>query len=238
MKILAVDTSDKSASIALIDGERTVAEASSVAPGAHAVWLMPNIEAMLKGADTALRDIDFFAVTKGPGSFTGLRIGISAVKGMAWAFGKKVFAVSSLEALSLNLRSSQMPVCAMLDARKGEVYAALYDFAGGKAAMLMDEAAFTPDELIKTVASKLGAGCTAAFVGSGLATYGTVVKDGLKGAVIAPEELWRINAVNAGLLAKELLVSGKEPVDAVAVVPVYLRRPEAEYKAKPVAPAK
>lgn len=234
MKILAVDTSEKSASIALLDSERVVAEASAFSGGAnavvHSVWLMPNIHALLKEHGVSVKNIDIFAVVNGPGSFTGLRIGISAVKGMAWALDKRVFGVSSLSALALNARLSKMPVCALIDAHKGEVYAALYSFEGESVVRLIDSAAFLPCDLIAALQAKLGKEGQAVFLGSGLIKHSEEIKNSFKGAIIAPEDDWRIKAECVGRIALKMFLSGEEPTDVLGLKPLYLRRPEGDYK--------
>ena len=104
MKLLSVDTSSSSGSIALVDGGSLVSLWNSGDVGRHAEWLLPSIDAMLKSSGMTVRDIDRFAVATGPGSFTGLRIGVSVIKGLAWSLGKPVCGVSTLKALALNLR--------------------------------------------------------------------------------------------------------------------------------------
>ncbi len=126
MKILAVDTSTASGSVALLDDDMLVAEWTLLSGRTHNRRLLLGVDRLLADADWVLEDVDAFAVTTGPGSFTGIRIGMSTMKAMAWAMEKPLIGVPSLEALAEPLAMASCPVCAVIDARKNEVYAALY----------------------------------------------------------------------------------------------------------------
>lgn len=226
--IAAFDTSSASGSIALVEDGRLIAELTAGNVGTHANWLMPAFESLLKGASKAAEDIDLFAVAIGPGSFTGLRIGITTVKGLAWSLGKKTAAVSTLASLALNLRYTNMTVCTVLDARKGEVYAALYRFKDGGMEVLMNEAALAPEGLFKVIRD-LGVERPIAFLGNGLKTYSRDIKNNVPGAFMAPEPLWHIRASNIAMLATGEMAKELSPVE---LKPVYLRKSEAELKSK------
>ena len=193
--------------------------------GRHAIWLLPSIKSHLENAGLDISLIDLFAVASGPGSFTGLRIGISTVKGLAWPLGKKVVGVSTLAALSMNIPFSSRLVCPVLDARKGEVYAALYDTSGGFARAVMEDAAMTPSALFSEI-SKRGLEGSVVFLGSGLEVYSRKIEEGVPGTALAPG-LSLVRASVVGILAFER--SG-EAVDPIALTPSYLRRSEAEIK--------
>ena len=122
MRILAVDTATQTCGVAVADDHRLMAEVTIVREETHSKHLINAIEAVLTQAATSLADLDGFAVTIGPGSFTGLRIGISSIKGLAAATGKPVAGISSLDALAFQTTVSSGLVCPLLDARKGEVY--------------------------------------------------------------------------------------------------------------------
>ena len=130
MKILAVDTSAVSASVAVIEDDKTVSLSQVNAGLTHSRTLLPMIEAALKNSETDLDDIDFFSVSAGPGSFTGIRIGIAAVKGLCDAKDKRCLPVSTLEGLAFNLLGMDVIACCVMDARCKQVYTAL--FAHGK----------------------------------------------------------------------------------------------------------
>lgn len=142
MKILALETSAKSVSTAVVENGAPLAYAYQCTGLTHSRTLMPMVDAMLKNAELTLGDMDAVAVAAGPGSFTGLRIGIAAVKGLAWAADKPCFGVSTLEAMAQNLAHMDgLLVCAM-DARRNQVYNALFEAKSGVLTRL------TPDRAI------------------------------------------------------------------------------------------
>ena len=231
--ILAVDTSTTSGSMALVEDGRLVSEWTVGDVGTHADWLMRNIGRMLEGSSVTPEALDVLAVASGPGSFTGLRIGVSTVKGLAWALGKKVVGVSTLKALAMNLLYANGPVCPVLDARKKEVYAALYRPSGDGFEVLLPERAIQPAKLLDEIEELFRAGELSApvyFTGTGLTVYGKAVTERLSEARLAPEPLWHIRASSVARLALEAAASGA--VEPSALSPVYLRKSEAELKAK------
>lgn len=126
MKILAVDTATKSCSVALTEDDAVLAETTTHSGQTHSRHLLNIVDAVIARAGLTLNQIDGFAVSIGPGSFTGLRIGISTVKGLAYGRGRPVVGVSSLEALSRQCPQTPQQICAMIDARKQEVYFCFY----------------------------------------------------------------------------------------------------------------
>jgi tRNA threonylcarbamoyladenosine biosynthesis protein TsaB len=145
-----------------------------------------------------------------------LRIGISTLKGLAWPLGKKAVGVSTLAALSMNIPFSTRLVCPVLDARKGEVYAALYDTSEGLPKAVMGDSAMAPEALFAEIARR-GLSTSVVFLGSGLEVYSKKVVEALPAAVLA----------TVGRLAFE---STENAVDPAGLTPVYLRRSEAEIK--------
>ncbi|MEK7828599.1 MAG: tRNA (adenosine(37)-N6)-threonylcarbamoyltransferase complex dimerization subunit type 1 TsaB, partial [Deltaproteobacteria bacterium] len=109
MKILAIDTSTASGSIALLDDDQIIAELTTCTQKTHVERLLPLIKILLSSINTKIEDVDGFALTIGPGSFTGLRIGLAAIKGLAWSLNKPVVGVSTLEALAMNIPYSDKP---------------------------------------------------------------------------------------------------------------------------------
>ncbi len=126
MKILAVDTSTSSGSVALIDGLKPIAELSLESAQTHNRRLLKTVDSLLENVGWSLNEVDGLAVTLGPGSFTGIRIGISTMKTLAWALDKPYVGIPTLDALAAPLQFVSMPVCTMLDARRKEVYVAFY----------------------------------------------------------------------------------------------------------------
>ena len=126
MRVLAVDTATSSCSVAIVDGEELVSEITLISGETHSRHLSSLIEALTRTAGLALEQIEGFAVTRGPGSFTGLRIGIGTVKGLAVAGNRPMAGVSTLAALAWQVGPTDHTICPMVDARRNEVYAAFY----------------------------------------------------------------------------------------------------------------
>ena len=129
MKILAIDTATMSCSAAIVADGLLRAELNTVTNQTHSKHLMDMIHTVCDMSEIKIAEVDGFAVTIGPGSFTGLRIGISTIKGLAWSLNKPVVGVSSLDAIAWQCDLSPYPICSLLDARKHEVYYCLYLFS-------------------------------------------------------------------------------------------------------------
>jgi tRNA threonylcarbamoyladenosine biosynthesis protein TsaB len=165
MRVLALDTATFTASVALLEDDRILAEGDARV-STHSEQLLPLVEDVLRRAGLRAADVDALACGSGPGSFTGLRIGLATAKGLCFALGKPLVLVSSLAALSLEAPSG-MTVLALLDARKREVYAGLYRREGHQAAALVAEAVLPPAQLGQLV----GAENDLVVVGDGAAAY-------------------------------------------------------------------
>lgn len=230
MLILAIDTSTTSGSIALTHEGRLLAEMSEDNVEAHARWLMPAIDKLFSLVEQMIEDVDLFAITVGPGSFTGLRIGVSTVKGLAWSLGKPVVGVSSLRALAMNAAPNTL-LCPVLDARKKELYAALYRVEGEKGEFeeLLKDSAIAPDALYSQIGEILARSVdeSVLFLGPGLDKYKDDIERNVKMASFAPESDWRIKAENIAHLA---LREGAVRIEPAELVPLYKRRSEAERK--------
>ncbi|MCM1334693.1 MAG: tRNA (adenosine(37)-N6)-threonylcarbamoyltransferase complex dimerization subunit type 1 TsaB [Bacteroides sp.] len=220
MKILGIETSAVTASLALYEtgeDERVIAEGSLNTDQVHSKTLIPFMEAALKGAGVALAEVDAFAVAVGPGSFTGLRIGVSAIKGMAYALGKPCRAVSSLAGIAYRFSFMEGIVSAVMDARCRQVYNALFRVADGRVERLCADRALSIDALGGELEGYSGkiilAGDGAALVHRALGEKYT----------LAPPALRYQSGVGVCLAAKEL-----PDVGAEALMPVYLRLPQAE----------
>ena len=224
MKILAIDTSTASGSIALLEDDRLIAELTTCSQKTHAERLLPSIKGLLEGADARIEEIDCFAVTKGPGSFTGLRIGLSTVKGLAWSLHKPVIGVSTLEALAMNIPYADKPICPILDARKKEVYAGIYRCDGNRLERIMDDKAIKPAVLLENIKEPT------IFIGGGIdVIFNSEPRTPNPKLVFAPSHLWLIRAVNIGLLAWKKFKEGE--IDSPEAVGLnYLRPSEAELK--------
>ena len=181
MKILGIDTSTPIGSVALIDEDNLVAEHTLNIVQAHSSRLMPAIDTVLKWGDLTAEDLDGCAVGIGPGSFTGVRIGVATIKSLCYALDKPIVGVSTLEAVAYNLRWTHGVICPLFDARRSEVYCAI--FQGGAEWQRLSEDLCLPidgflDQLGETTAQRR-VPTTFNFVGDGLLTYGDAVRERL-----------------------------------------------------------
>ena len=153
MKILALDSSAVVASVALCDGERLLAEYTLNNGNTHSETLLPMVECLFRHFGVTARDIDLFAVSSGPGSFTGVRIGAATLKGLAFASEKPCAQVSTLEALAENLVSLPALICPVMNARRSQVYTALFRSDGQRLVRLMEDSALSITELDEILAA-------------------------------------------------------------------------------------
>ncbi len=220
MRILAVDTSAVCASVAVTENGRVRAQSSTNAGLTHSRTLLPMIDALLKNSETPLSSIDCFACSVGPGSFTGIRIGIAAIKGLCDGTGKKAFAVSTLEGLARNLLGQDVLACAVMDARCSQVYTALFDVNGDKVTRLTKDDALRIDNLGEQL--KQYGGKPIVFVGDGAEKCAAAL-----GYPAAAPLVRFQNAASVALCAEESFDEAKL-LDAQQLLPVYLRLPQAE----------
>lgn len=153
MKILALDSSAVVASVALCDGERLLAEYTLNNGNTHSETLLPMVECLFRHFGVTARDIDLFAVSSGPGSFTGVRIGAATLKGLTFASEKPCVGVSTLEALAENLVSLPALICPVMNARRSQVYTALFRSDGQRLVRLMEDSALSITELDEILAA-------------------------------------------------------------------------------------
>ena len=146
MIILAVDTTTFAGSLALLEKTKLLAEFNIESPSTYSERLLPAVDLILKTNGMNIKDMDGFALAAGPGSFTGIRIGLSTVKSFSYASGKPIAAVSTLKALAWKLRHPQTHLlCPLLDAKKGEIFGALFESRGGKFKEIIPQGAYLPD---------------------------------------------------------------------------------------------
>lgn len=175
MKILGIDTSTPIGSVALIDDDNIVAEHTLNIVQAHSSRLMPAIDAVLKWGEITPHDLDGCAVGIGPGSFTGVRIGVATVKSLCYAVDKSIVGVSTLEAIAYNLRWTNGLVCPILDARRSEIYGAIFH-GGTEWQRISDDLCLPIDAFLDKLDSHTTPDSSIIFVGDGLATYGDEVQ--------------------------------------------------------------
>ncbi len=216
--ILGIDSSAISAGCALMDDSgRIIAEQFLNTKHTHSQTLLPMIESMMKCAGVTITDLDAAAVTVGPGSFTGLRIGVSTVKGMCYGAGKKCIPVSSLEAIAYNFPGIDGTIACCMDARCGQVYNAVFRSEGGVITRLCADRAIRLEELAKELEAMSGR-IILAGDGAELAHKSTEGKYEL-----APYPL-RFQRGSGVCFAAQ----GRELIDPAALMPSYLRLPQAE----------
>jgi len=216
MRVLAVETSTLSGGAALLD-ERVVGEYMLDVRVTHSERLMTAIDQLLGDAGWTVRDLEGIAVTVGPGSFTGLRVGLSTVKGLALALAIPVAAVPTLDAMAAMLPYAALPVCPVLDARKREVYASLYRWDGLGMRRQWDYLAIAPDDLARRLDEPV------IVVGDGAHAI-----DSPWARRVEPPRRGPAPAV-VGALGRTRLALG-DTVAAADLVPIYLRPSEAELK--------
>jgi tRNA threonylcarbamoyladenosine biosynthesis protein TsaB len=233
MHVLALDTTTLEGSVALVDGSRTLAEQRGDATRTHGERLPAELLALVECCGMGIRSIDVFAVASGPGSFTGLRIGIATIQGLALSIGRPVVAVSGLDALahSLDLEPPGTVIAAWMDARRGEVFTALYrvsevrDFSPERLVELEGPAVGTPEATLARWADRLRGG-RVVFVGDGALRYADRLRNGAPPGWSIAAEVPRL-AGTIGRLAAVRAARG-EAIGPAAVQPLYVRRPDAE----------
>lgn len=225
MKILALESSALTASCAICEEDLVVCESSITAGLTHSQTLMVMVENMLNNADQKLKEIDAIAVSVGPGSFTGLRIGVSSAKGMAKALNCPCVGVSTLGGLARNLEGMEAIVCSVMDARRDQVYNALFDMRKGKSARLCEDRAISIDELIKQLKS-MKFDVPIVLVGDGAKLCYDKMKEVLD-VRIAPPQLRLQRAASVGFCGLEKLKNHDFGLES-EVIPTYLRLSQAE----------
>ena len=229
MKILALECSGVAASSALLVDGVLVAEAYVNAKLTHSQTLLKMASDMLNSAKVDIKDIDGFAISAGPGSFTGVRIGISAVKGLAAPFNKPCVAVSSLAAIAENFKGQNCLVCAVLDARCNQVYNALFKITDGVITRLTPDRAMKSEDLAKELAKKRTRE-KIIIAGDGANVFYPFVKDNNK-VTLAQSTLVFQRASGVATFAQQEFFKNKT-VSAKEILPIYLRLPQAERELK------
>jgi tRNA threonylcarbamoyladenosine biosynthesis protein TsaB len=232
MRVLALDTTTRAGSVAFVEDDCIVDERSGDAARTHAQRLPGELTALVEANGLQWSDVDLFAVASGPGSFTGLRIGIATIQGLAFVSGRRMVAVPALEALAHLASLDAAPgavVAAWMDAHRHEVFAALY--------RVIDRPAFTPERLVEVEGPTVGepaamltrwtallAAAPVAFVGDGALIYADGIARAVPSArVVRPPLL-------AGAIGRLAVARARraETIDPASVHPMYVRRPDAE----------
>jgi tRNA threonylcarbamoyladenosine biosynthesis protein TsaB len=222
VRALGIETATSIASVGIIVEDRLVAERSLPMRGSHARTLLPLVDAALDAARVRLDDLSLLAVSIGPGSFTGLRIGLSVAKGLAMATGLPVVGVPTLEAYAQCVGPRPGTVCPVLDARKSEVYAACFEWRGGELVCVAEPAAVAPERLVASLRTP----CT--LVGDGVDAYAALWRREL-GAAAELVALADLPPSGATIARLGIARSAAGRADELAALePRYCRRSEAE----------
>lgn len=220
MLMLSFESSARAASVALVLDGVLVSQYTQCSALTHSRTLLPMAEDLLKNAETALDAVDVLAVAHGPGSFTGIRIGVSTVKGLAWAAGKPCVGVSTLEAMAWHGLAHGGYVCCVMDARRGQVYNALFEIKDGRPVRLTEDRPIALAELAKQVRAL---GAPVFLVGDGTALTKKHFDETGIASIAAPDDLVWQDAWGVAMAAQ-----GKAAGSADTLLPVYLRLSQAE----------
>lgn len=224
MKILAVDTSATSASVAVAEENKIIGAFSINTALTHSQTLIPMIEEVLKKTGITSEEIDILAVNAGPGSFTGVRIGVAAVKGLAFSRNLPCVSVSTLESMAYNMLGSDCVVCAVMDARCSQVYNALFRVSRNEITRLTEDRALALTDLkfeLERTEEKV------VLVGDGAQICADFLKNELKNVFLAPINNRIQNASSVACAAFKKLDDG-EIMTASELMPTYLRLPQAQ----------
>lgn len=220
MLILAFESSAKPASAALVKDGQLLSQYMQCSALTHSRTLLPMAEDMLKNAELRLSDVDLIAVAYGPGSFTGIRIGVSTVKGLAWAAEKPCVGVSTLEAMAWHGLAAGGYICPVMDARRSQVYNALFKIENGRPVRMTEDRPIALEELSKEVTAL---NAPVFLIGDGAALcFEYFTAHGVP-CVMAPDNLRWQDAWGVAMAAAD-----KTPGNADELLPVYLRLSQAE----------
>lgn len=224
MLILAFETSAKACSVALMRDGILLGEAYQNSGLTHSQTLLPMAEALMQQCDIDVNDVSAVAVASGPGSFTGIRIGVAAAKGFAWGRQLPCCGVSTLEAMALHLGIHQGYVLPVMDARRQQVYTALFHAEQGKLCRVTPDRAISIEELAADIKNLKE---SVFLVGDGSTLCYNCLKEELPNLVLPPEHMLHQRASGVALAAKEMLEAGV-CCDGAALTPNYLRVSQAE----------
>lgn len=206
------------------EAEGLLAEVRLNVKSSHSEKLMTAVESTLRQAGIGIDEIDVFCAATGPGSFTGLRIGLSTMKGFSFATGKPVVSVPTLEALAWNFPYSPHPVCTMFDARKSEVYAAVFKWDCHGFIKTVNEVSVNPVDIVQTFEGPI------IYAGEGALLYReTIIALAGKNALFAPPQHMSPSPANVAWLGLKKALNG-DFAESLNLVPLYIRRSEAEVR--------
>ena len=230
MKILAIDCSATPASAAVLEDGVVRSFAYTNIGLTHSQTLIPMVNSILSNAGYTLEQMGQFAINAGPGSFTGVRIGVAALKGLTLFRGDCIFPVSTLESMAyLYSGVKDCIVCGAMDARRKQVYTACFEIAGSAVTRLTEDSAISIEQLGEQL---LQYSKPIVLVGDGAELCYNSLREKLENLELAPQPLRFQNAVGVGLCAEAKAAAGAAPVSSDQLLPVYLRAPQAERELK------
>lgn len=225
MNILMIDTSGPACGVAVMKDGQIVCELQLTSGKTHSQRVMPMVDQALSMCEMTVADIDLFGAVAGPGSFTGVRIGVSSVKALAHAAGKPCIGVDALEALAANVTFFDGVICPILDARAQQVYGAMFECGMPPVRLMEDEA----EKLTLFLDRVEATGKHALFVGDGAAAFETAIAERLgEKAHFAPAQHAGLRAASACALAAKYAEKEENLRDCMTLLPLYLRAPQAE----------
>ena len=224
MLILAFETSAKAASVALLEGNKLLAESYQNTGMTHSQTLMVMAEDLLKQCGKTANDVEAVAVAEGPGSFTGVRIGVAAAKGFAWGRSLPCYGVSTLEAMAASLGIWEGYVCPVMDARRNQVYNALFEVKAGVITRIRVDRAISLADLAEDIKNLEK---SVFLVGDGSNLCYNTLLERVPSLVLPPEHRMHQRAVGVGLIAAGQMEAGLTG-DAAGLTPNYLRLSQAE----------
>lgn len=231
--MLAVDTSTLHTSLALVDGAGTLhAESSLAVTRGHSPRLLKMVDEVLEHTGVEMDAVDALVCGLGPGSFTGLRVGLAGFKALAFVHDKPVYGASSLEALAAGVALRGGTICPIVDARKAEVYTAVYEVEAGDLVCRLEETVLSPKRLVEELLFAAPGEAPILFVGSGVGIYRDTLEALLgERAHFAPRNLWWPRAVFHALRQRDVVCEGNSPL-LDGLEPRYIRPSEAEIAAQ------
>ena len=222
LKVLSIETSGKACAVALLENEKLIKEEIIEDENTHSVKLMPLVDKLLNEVKTKISDVDLFACDVGPGSFTGIRIGISTIKAFLDVTNKKAVGITSLEALAYNVETDEI-VCSLIDAKNENVYCGFFKKENGIYAKIDDMTFDNINNIIELAKNK---NKKIIFVGNGSIVYKDVIESKMEKAEIVMNE--EKNILNARNIALAAYYKSRKAVDSNNLIPVYLRKSSAE----------
>ncbi|HHW71114.1 MAG TPA: tRNA (adenosine(37)-N6)-threonylcarbamoyltransferase complex dimerization subunit type 1 TsaB [Clostridiales bacterium] len=227
MLVLAIESSSHVAGAALVNEDKLIAECILNRGLTHSEYLMTLIDNILTMGAVKVEDIDIFGVSKGPGSFTGLRIGIATIKGLAQSVDRPVVGVPTLDGLAYNVQYTHHLICPIMDARRGQVYTSLYEYKGSKMIRIDEYNALPIEEVLRKLVTK---GRDVIFLGDAVGIYKNKIKDRMgEKALFAPAPFREQRPSSIASLTIEIAHRGQVE-DYRDIVPFYLRKSQAEQR--------